>query len=123
MIVSENRFAVCEIMLRLPALKLRRLVAIIPPRLRDAAGKSRLLRREAEHVPVGDAMRGRITVRHPVTSRADDAIERAAGKDKFGPCLRRDDLLDQRIDDRIGDPAEIVRAWDPGGLRREVRAQ
>ena len=62
-------------------------------------------------------------MRDPVASGADHAVERAAGDGQFGSRLGRNDLLDQRIDRRIGDSAEVLRALDGGGLRGELGTQ
>ena len=56
-----------------------RLVAVIPPGFRNAAEITRLCRRTAEHIPIGDPVRGLVPVRNPIAAGADHAIERAAG--------------------------------------------
>src|SRR5262249_60086858 len=45
---------------------LRRLFVIVPPGLGDAAPVARFGRRPAEHVPVGEPVRGLVPVRNPI---------------------------------------------------------
>src|SRR5215218_7502812 len=93
-----------------PPLKLCRLVLIVPPGLRNAAGKSRLFWRKPEHIPIGDAVRRKVPMRYPVAASADHAVERATGDGQFAARVGPDDLLDQRIDYRISDAGAVVRA-------------
>ena len=67
---------------------LGRLVAIVPPGFRHAAGIARLGRRPAEHVPIGDPVRRLVPVRDPVAAGADHPVERAAGGGQLRPRRR-----------------------------------
>src|ERR1041385_6655834 len=106
-----------------PPLELCCLLLIVPPGLRNAAGKSGLLRRKAEYVPIGDAMRRQIPVRHPVTPGPQDAVECTARDGQFAACLGLKDLLDQRVDYRIGNSSQIERAIHLRRLGGEIRAE
>src|SRR5689334_22429111 len=90
-----------------PPLEFCCLLLIVPPCLGRAAGKARLLGWEAEHVPVGDAVRRQIPVRYPITAGADDAIEGTAGDGQFGPSFGLKDFSNERTHDRVGDAREI----------------
>src|SRR5262245_14977263 len=61
----------------LSALEFRRLVAIVPPSVGGAACVARFCRRPAEHVPIGEPMRGLVPVRNPIAARADHPVEHA----------------------------------------------
>jgi hypothetical protein len=54
--IQQQHGAVSRIALRL-LIDLRRLVAIVPPSLRDAARVTRFGRGPAEHVPIGEPVR------------------------------------------------------------------
>jgi len=94
-----------------------RLVAIVPPGLRNPAEVARLAGRMAEHIPIGDPVRRFVSVRNPVAPGADDAIERLAGGDQLGPRPGGDNNVDQRVHRRIGDAGQILRAPGGGGHR------
>src|SRR5262249_59376237 len=59
---------------------LRRLVAIVPPGLGDAARVARFGRGPAEHVPIGKPVRGLVPVWNPITAGADHPVEHLAGR-------------------------------------------
>ncbi len=59
---------------------LRRLFVIVPPGLGDAARVARFARRPAEHVPVGQPVRGLVPVRNPIAAGSDHPIEHLAGR-------------------------------------------
>ena len=104
-------------------MQLRRLGRIGPPGRRNAPEIARLGGREAEHVPIGDPVRRFVPVRNPVAAGAKDAIERLAGGDELCPRLGGDDGGDQRVDHRVGNPGEILRALGGGRLRGKIGAQ
>src|SRR4029077_3803759 len=106
-----------------PPLEFRRLLLIVPPCLRNAAGKSGFLWRKAEHVPIGNTMRRQIPMGYPVAPRADHAIERTARRGQLASGFGGENLLDQRIDRWIGDAGAIERARHARRLRGEIRAQ
>src|SRR5437879_4549048 len=102
---------------------LRRLVAVIPPSLGNAAGIARFCRGMSEYVPISDPERRIVPLWNPVAARAEDAVEHLAGDEEVSARRGRNDLLGQRIHDRIGYPGEILRALDGRRLRREVGPQ
>src|SRR5262249_15948214 len=59
----------------------------------------------------------------PVAAGAEHAVERLAGGNQARPRFRGDDLVDQRVDDRIGDAGEVVGTRGRGRLRGEIGAQ
>src|SRR5262249_58598298 len=62
----------------------------------------------AEHVPIREPMRVIVPLRDPVTARAHHAVEGPACGRERPAVFRGDYLLDQRIDDRIGDAGKVV---------------
>src|SRR5262245_15340688 len=102
---------------------LRRRVAIVPPGLGDAACVARFGRGPAEHVPIGEPVRGLVPVRDPIAAAADHSVEHPAGRRQAHAAIGCDDLLDERIDDRIGDAGDILRALHRGGLRGKITPQ
>src|SRR5579863_2758704 len=62
-------------------------------------------------------------MRYPVAASADQAIERAASGYQRGPAFGGNDDVDQRIDRRIGNAGEVVRALERRRLRGKERAQ
>src|SRR5215813_8127144 len=88
----------------------RRLVTIVPPGLRDAARMARFCRGSAEHVPIGEPVRGLVPLRDPITAGANYPVEHPAGRCHARAAIGCDDLVDERIDDRIGNAGEILRA-------------
>src|SRR6266542_1444791 len=101
----------------------RRLVTIVPPGLRDAARVARFCRWSAEHVPIGEPVRGLVPVRNPIAAGADHPVEYPAGRRQARAAIGCDDLVDERIDDRIGNAGEILRALHRGGLRGKITPQ
>src|SRR5215475_6693064 len=101
----------------------RRLVTIIPPGLRDAACVARLGRGPTEHVPIGEPVRSLVPVRNPIAARADHSVEYPAGHRQARAAIGCDDLIDERIDDWIGNAGEILRALHCGGLRGKITPQ
>src|SRR5215472_11103449 len=101
----------------------RRLVPIVPPGLRDAAGVARFGRGPAEHVPIGEPVRGLVPVRNPVAAGAEHSVEYPAGRRQARAAIGCDDLIDERIDDWIGNAGEILRALHRGGLRGKITPQ
>ena len=98
-------------------LYIRGLVAIVPTGLGNAARVARFCRWPAEHVPIGEPMRGLVPVRNPIAAGADHAVERSTSCRQGSAVISRDDFVDERIDDRIGYAGEILRAPLRGGLR------
>src|SRR3974390_3093798 len=94
-----------------------RLIAVVPPGIRNAAEIARLRRRAAEHVPKGDPMGGQVPVRDPVAPCADDAVERATGSAELVPRLGADNDVDEGINRRLRDGGERLRAPGCGGSR------
>src|SRR5436305_11510214 len=68
-------------------------------------------------------MRSQIPVRYPVPASADNAIERPARDGQFTARVGGDDLVDQYVDDWIGDAGAVEGAHAGRGFRREIRAQ
>src|SRR5262249_22946739 len=101
----------------------RRLVTIVPPGLRDAARVARLGRGPAEHVPVGEPVRGLVPVRNPIAASTDHSVEYPAGHRQARAAIGGDDLVDERIDDRIGNAGKILRAPHRGRLRGKITPQ
>src|SRR5262249_40478489 len=101
----------------------RRLVAIIPPGLRDAARVARFGRGPAEHVPIGEPVRGLVPMRNPIAAGAEHPVEYPAGHRQARAAIGCDDLIDERIDDRIGNAGQILRALHRGGLRGKIAPQ
>src|SRR5262249_55308654 len=101
----------------------RRLVTIVPPGLRDAARVARLGRGPAKHVPIGEPVGGLVPVRNPIAARADHSVEYPAGHRQARAAIGCDDLVDERIDDRIGNADKILRAPHRGGLRGKITPQ
>ena len=95
---------------------LRRLFAIVPPGLGDAARVARFGRRPAEHIPVGQPVRGLVPVRNPIAAGADHPVEHLAGRRQACAAIGCDDLVDELIDNRIGNAGEILRAPQSGSL-------
>src|ERR1700719_1720227 len=104
-------------------LQLRGLVAIVPPRLRNAAGVAWRRVWVAEHVPVGDRVRGPVPVGYPVLPGAQQTVEGADRDHKFGARVGLDDLVDEAIDRRVGDAGKILRALGCRRGGREMGAQ
>src|SRR5262249_34098329 len=90
-----------------PLLEFCRLVAIVPPGFGGAARVAWLGRGPAEHVPIGEPVRGLVPVRNPIAAAADHPVERPAGHRQALTAIGGDDLVDERIDDRIGNAGEI----------------
>src|SRR5262245_63767458 len=101
----------------------RRLVAIVPPGLGDAARVARFGRRSAKHVPIGEPVRGLVPVRNPIAAGANHSVEYPAGRRQARAAIGCDDLIDERIDDWIRNAGEILRALHRGGLRRKITPQ
>src|SRR3954452_4281512 len=99
------------------------LLLIVPPRLRNAAGKSGLLRRRPEYVPIGDAMRRQIPMRYPVTPGAYHPIECTARDRQLAARLGLQDFLNQRVNHRIRNAGEIERAVHLRGLGTKIGAE
>jgi hypothetical protein len=55
-------------------------------------------------------MKGLVPVRHPITPATDHPVESLAGRYQCRPAVSRDHTLDQRVDDGIGDTADILRS-------------
>ena len=104
-------------------LYVRGLVAIVPPSLGNAARVARFCRWPAEHVPIGEPMRGLVPVRNPIAAGADHAVERSTSCRQDSAVTGRDDFVDERVDDRIGYAGEILRAPLRGGLRGKKAPQ
>ena len=62
-----------------------------------------------------------IPLRHPIAAGAEHAVEGVAGDGQLFARVGGNDLLDQRVHDRILDAGQIVRALGVGSLRREER--
>src|SRR6516164_5724105 len=101
----------------------RRLVTIVPPGLRDAARVARVCRGPAEHVPIGEPVRGLVPVRNPIAAGTDHPVEHPAGRRQARAAIGCDDLVDERIDDWIGNAGKILRALHRGGLRGKITPQ
>src|SRR5262249_52765095 len=101
----------------------RRLVTIVPPGLRDAARVARFGRGSAKHVPIREPVRGLVPVRNPIAARADHPVEYPAGRRQARAAIGFDDLINERIDDWIGNAGEILRALHCGGLRGKITPQ
>jgi hypothetical protein len=85
---------------------LRRLFMIVPPGLRDATCVAWFCRWSAEHVPIGEPVRSLVPVRNPIAARADHSVEYPAGHRQARAAIGCDDLVDERIDDWIGNADE-----------------
>src|SRR5262245_1529464 len=101
----------------------RRLVTIVPPGLRDAARVARFGRGPTKHVPIGQPVRGLVPVWDPIAAGADHPVEYPAGRRQARAAIGCDDLVDERIDDRIGNAGELLRALHRGGLRGKITPQ
>src|SRR5262249_28783901 len=101
----------------------RRLVTIVPPGLRDAARVARFGPGPTKHVPIGEPVRGLVPVRDPIAAGADHPVEYPAGRRQARAAIGCDDLVDERIDDRIGNAGEILRALYRGRLRGKITPQ
>src|SRR5262245_5232107 len=101
----------------------RRLVTTIPPGLRDAARVARFGRGPAKHVPIGEPVRGLVPVRNPIAAAADHPVEYPAGRRQARAAIGCNDRVDERIDDRIGNAGEILRALHRGSLRGKITPQ
>src|SRR5215468_10970251 len=87
----------------------RRLVVIVPPGLGDAARVARFGRRPAEHVPIGEPVRGLVPVWNPIAAGANHSVEYPAGRHQAAAAIC-DDFLDERTDDWIRNAGKILRA-------------
>ena len=94
-------------------LELRRLVAVVPPGFRDAAGIARLGRRAGRTRPNRRSSATPCTSAEPSSGRRGSR-GRARGRrsTSAGRRLGGDDRVDQRVDRRIGDAGEVLRALD-----------
>src|SRR5262249_60014666 len=101
----------------LSPLEFCRLVAIVPPGLGGAARVARVRRGPAEHVPIGEPVRGLVPVRNPIAAGADHPVEYPAGRRQACAAIGCDDRVDERIYDWIGNAGEILPALHRGGLR------
>src|SRR5215472_15298921 len=101
----------------------RRLVTIIPPGLGDAARVARFGRGPAKHVPIGEPVRGLVPVRNPIAASAYHSVEYPAGHGQARAAIGCDDLVNERIDDRIGNAGEILRALHRSGVRGKITPQ
>src|SRR5215469_14012691 len=72
-----------------------RLIAIVPPCLRDSAEIPGFAGRTIENIPIGDPMRRFVPMRDPVSSGADDAIKRLAGGGKVRAGLGGNNDVDK----------------------------
>jgi len=61
------------------------------------------------------------TIGNPIEPGANHAIERPARGHHFGACLCFNDLVDQRVDRRVGYACEVVRSL--GGRRLDVKLE
>src|SRR5262249_11737920 len=102
---------------------LRRLIAVVPPGLGDAARVAWFDRGLAKHVPIGEPVRGLVPVRNPIAAGADHPVEHPARRRQARAVVCGNDLIDERIDDWIGNAGEILRALHRGGLRRKITPQ
>src|ERR1700704_1084652 len=62
-------------------------------------------------------------MRNPIAAVADNAIEHLAGGHQRGTTIGSDDLLNQQINERVGDTSEILRSFRSGGSRRKIGPQ
>jgi hypothetical protein len=62
-------------------------------------------------------------VRNPIAAGADHSVEYPAGRRQARTAIGFDDLIDERIDDWIGNAGEILRALHRGGLRGKIAPQ
>src|SRR6516164_4850712 len=113
----------CSAVRLTPQLDFRPFSGVIPPSFGNGAEITRLRRRAAEYVPIGDPVRGFVPVGNPVAAGAYDAVQGAAGGDQRRARAGGDDGFDQRVDRRVGDAGEIVGPFERRGLGREKRAQ
>src|SRR5262245_55200749 len=96
---------------------------MLPPGLRDTARVARVCREPAEHVPIGEPVRGLVPVRNPIAASAYHSVEYPAGHGQARAAMGCDDLVNERIDDRIGNAGEILRALHRGRLRGKITPQ
>ena len=76
----------------------------------------------AEAVPARGAHFAVGPLRHDVMVPQQHAVERVGGGDEIGAVLGEDDLIDHRVDRRIFDADQVVRAGLVGGLRTPIAA-
>src|SRR5262249_15900232 len=62
-------------------------------------------------------------VRNPIAAGADHSVKYSAGHRQARAAIGCDDLVDERIDDWIGNAGEILRALHRGGLRGKITPQ
>ena len=62
----------------------------------------------AEHVPVGEPVRGLVPHRDPVAAGAQHAVERAAGRRQLGARVGGQRRVDHRVDGGIGDAGDVA---------------
>src|ERR1700741_1509700 len=86
-----------------------RLVAVVPPGLRETTTLARFCRGTGVHVPIRTPVVGLVPVRHPGPAGTYDAVERLAGSDQVRPGFGSDNGVDQGVDHGIGDGGEVLR--------------
>ena len=96
---------------------------VIPPSFGNGAEITRLRRRTAEHVPIGDPVRGLVPVRNPIPAGSDHPVQGATGSGEGLARRRSDDGLNQSVDRRVGYPGEIVGSLERCRLGGEERSQ
>src|SRR5207244_12998030 len=91
--------------------RLDRLLGLrIDPPAVDADAVFRRDLRPPELVPIGDPERRQVKIRDHVIAVLQYPIEGAGAGDEAGPVGRRDQLLDQFVDDRVLDAEQIAAA-------------
>ena len=88
-----------------------------PPHAQERRIARRQLGRPPVHVPHGDALEGRVPLRHDVVVPQQHPVERPRGGDQVVAVLGQDDLVDQLVDRGVLDADDVAAAVLAGGIR------